>query len=369
MRNIGDLPPIEEVPAAHLSGRSLGNGWMVGQRVTRDPGTSGGAFSVSYTATHVDGREGFLKALNFAAASVGSGTLADRVNQFTAAYIFERDLLLECCNRSLSRVVRMLDHGEVRVDDAGFLKDVPYLILELADGDIRAFQSTLTSFDAAWALRVSKHVIEGVEQLHLAQVAHQDLKPSNVLTQKSGAEMKLGDLGRADRLGRNGPWSGLGIPGAAVYAPPEQQYGSFTGTWEDRKAADMYLTGSLSAQLFLGHCMSAMLQDRIQHEFRATVWNGTFAAVIPALKAAHALIMESLYQAAETNIGHSDMAERFAGVVSQMTHPDPASRGHPKDRRARTSSYSLRRYTGTLNTLMAQAEYRLVGRPLGGNTN
>ena len=310
MRNIGDLPPIEEVPAAHLSGRSLGNGWMVGQRVTRDPGTSGGAFSVSYTATHVDGREGFLKALNFAAASVGSGTLADRVNQFT-----------------------------------------------------------LTSFDAAWALRVSKHVIEGVEQLHLAQVAHQDLKPSNVLTQKSGAEMKLGDLGRADRLGRNGPWSGLGIPGAMVYAPPEQQYGSFTGTWEDRKAADMYLTGSLAAQLFLGHCMSAILQDRIQHEFQATVWNGTFAAAIPALKAAHALIMESLYQAAETNIGHSDMAERFAGVVSQMTHPDPASRGHPKDRRARTSSYSLRRYTGTLNTLMAQAEYRLVGRPLGGNTN
>ena len=368
MRNVRDLPPIGEVPAAHLAGRNVGNGWMAGQRVTRDPGASGGAFSVSYTATNVDGREGFLKALNFAAASVGPGTLADRMNQFTAAYIFERDLLLECRNRKMSRVVRMLEHGEVRVEDAGFLKDVPFLILELADGDIRAFQSTLTSFDAAWTLRVIKHVIEGVEQLHSVQTAHQDLKPSNVLTQKSGTEMKLGDLGRADRLGQHGPCSGLTIPGAIVYAPPEQQYGSFTGTWEERRAGDMYLTGSLAAQLFLGHCMSALLQDRIQHEFRATVLNGTFAAALPALKAAHALVMESLDQAAETHIGHS-ASETLAVVVSQMTHPDPASRGHPKDRRARTTSYSLRRYTGTLNTLMAQAEYRLAGRLRRGSTN
>ena len=369
MNNFVDLPPIEEVPSAHLAGRSLGNGWVVGQRLTRDPGASGGAFSVSYTATHIDGRHGFLKALNFAAAAVGPGTLADRVNRFTAAYIFERDLLLECRDRRLSRVVQLLTHGEIRVDNAGFLKDVPYLVLELADGDIRAFQSTLTSFDAAWALRVIKHVIEGVEQLHSAQAAHQDLKPSNVLTQKSGAEMKLGDLGRADRLGQNGPSSDLGIPGAIAYAPPEQQYGSFTGTWEERRAADMYLTGSLAAQLLLGHCMSAMLQDRIQHEFRAAVWNGGFAAALPALKAAHASVMGSLYQAAERHIGHSDISEKLAVVVSQMTHPDPASRGHPRDRPARTSSYSMRRYTGTLNTLMTQAEFRLAGERRRGNTN
>lgn len=362
MKNTGDLPPIEEIPAAHLADRNLGNGWVVGQRVTRDPGASGGTFSISYTARHTSGREGFMKALNFAAASVGPGTLADRINQFTAAYIFERDLLRECRNRRLSRVVKVLEHGDVRVHGAGFLQDVPYLILELADGDIRAFESTLDAFDAAWALRVIKHVVEGVDQLHSAQTAHQDLKPSNVLTQKSGTEMKLGDLGRADRVGQQGPWSGLKIPGAIAYAPPEQHYGDFTGTWEERRAADMYLAGSLAGQLFLGHCMSAMLQERVPPGFRATVWNGPFGPALPALKAAHVLIMESLYEAAERHIGHSDIAQTLSVVVSQMTHPDPASRGHPKDRNARTSSYSLRRYTGTLNTLMAQAAFRLAGR-------
>ena len=362
MKNPDDLPPIEEIPAAHLAGRKLGNGWAVGQRVTRDPGASGGAFSVSYRATHEDGREGFLKALNFAAAFAGPGSLADRINQFTGAYIFERDLLRDCRNRRLSRVVKMLDHGEVRVHEAGFLKDVPYLILELADGDIRAFQSTLRAFDAVWALRVVKHVIEGVEQLHSAQTAHQDLKPSNVLTQDAGMEMKLGDLGRADRVGEEGPWSDFEIPGAVTYAPPEQLYGDFTGTWEERRAADMYLTGSLAAQLFLGHCISAMVQDRVQQRFRATVWKGKFAAVLPVLKSAHATVMESLRQAAESRIGYSDISRKLTLVVSQMSHPDPVSRGHPKDRRARSSSYALRRYTGTLNTLLAQAEFRMVER-------
>ena len=362
MRPTEELPPIEEVPAAHLAGRNLGNGWVVGRRVTRDPGASGGAFSVSYTATHEDGREGFLKALNFAAASVGPGTLADRINHFTAAYIFERDLLRECRNRRMSRVVKMLAHGEVRVNGSGVLRDVPYLILELADGDIRAFLSTQNAFDAAWSLRVIKHVIEGVEQLHLAQTAHQDLKPSNVLTQESGTEMKLGDLGRADRVGQHGPWSSEEIPGAIAYAPPEQHYGHFTGTWEERRAADMYLIGSLAAQLFLGHCMSAMLQERVQSKFRATEWTGTFTAALPALKAAHVMVMESFSQAVEKRIGHAIILQRLPVVVSQMTHPDPGLRGHPKDRRARSSSFSLRRYTGTLNTLTAQAEFHLARR-------
>ncbi len=32
---------------------------------------------------------------------------------------------------------------------------------------------------------------------------------------------------------------------------------------EERKAADLYLAGSLAAQLFLGHCMSALIQTSL----------------------------------------------------------------------------------------------------------
>lgn len=365
-----DLPPIDEVPAAHLEGRTLGDGWVVITRVRRDPGSTGGCHSVPYLATHEDGTQAFLKALNFnAVATAGPGTLVDRLNHFTEAYIFERDLFAECGNNRLSRVVRMLAHGEVIVQEAGpLLREVPYLIFEMADGDIRSHQARLRSFDAAWALRAMKHVIEGVDQLHSNHTAHQDLKPSNVLTQEGGKEMKLGDLGRADRRGMEGPWSAEDIPGALIYAPPEQQYGSGSRSWEDRRAADVYLAGSLGAQLFLGHCMSALLQEHVQPEFRlkgwrgAPGWYGTFEEVVPALEASHAVVLEALLQAATQQIGHADIAESFTAAIGQMTNPDPARRGHPKDRAARTSSYSLKRFVGTMNTLSAQADHRLVGR-------
>src|SRR6185369_11487474 len=150
-----DLPPIEEVPAAHLEARKLSNGWTVGERLTRDPGASGGQFSICYPVTRDDGQTSFLKALNFQAANVGEGSIVDRLNHFTSAYIHERDLLADCGTRRLSRVIRLLDHGQITVPQAAtFLTEVPYLILEPADGDIRSFQAHAQSFDCGWAFRV-----------------------------------------------------------------------------------------------------------------------------------------------------------------------------------------------------------------------
>ena len=203
-----NLPPIEEVPAAHLKGRSLDNGWFVGAPITKDPSATGGCFSVSYMAHHEDGRLAFMKALNFHAAATAEGPFVDQLNYFTSAYIFERDLLAECCDQKMSRIIRLIDHGEVIVPEAGpILSKVPYLIFELADGDIHAFQAHAAHFDCAWVFRVMQHALLGLEQLHSAHTAHQDLKPSNVLTQDGGWEMKLGDLGRADRRSVKGPWS------------------------------------------------------------------------------------------------------------------------------------------------------------------
>lgn len=362
-----DLPPIQEVPAAHLEGRDLGNGWSVGARTTRDPGASGGQFSVSYAATHRDGRRAFLKALNFQAAATGPGSVVDRLNQFTSAYIFERDLLADCRDRRMSRVIRMIDHGQISVPEAAtFLSEVPYLIFELADGDIRTFQARSEDFDCAWVFRVMKHTLEGVEQLHAAQTAHQDLKPSNVLTQEHGQEMKLGDLGRAEKRGAEGPWSELTIPGATTYAPPEQQYGSFGKSWEERRAADLYLAGSLGAQLFLGHCMSVLIQEGLPVQFRLQNWSGSFAEVLPYLRTAHNSVVPELERVVHQRTSEERIAEQFADAIGQMTDPDPAGRGHPRDRAARTSSYGVRRYVSLMNLLSSQAHYRMRSGRLSG---
>jgi serine/threonine protein kinase len=353
-----DLPPVDEVPSAHLEGRQLGNGWSVEKRITRDPGASGGQFSICYSVVHEDGRRAFMKALNFQAAS-GTGSVVDQLNHFTSAYIFERDLLADCRDKRMSRIVRLIEHGQVTVPEAGaLLAEVPFLILEPADGDIRTFQAKSSEFDVAWAFRVMKHTLEGIEQLHAAHTAHQDLKPSNVLTLEDGREMKLGDLGRAERREASGPWSSLTIPGARTYAPPEQQYGSFGGSWEERRAADIYLAGSLGAQLFVGHCMSVLLQDALPTHFRLTKWTGSFAEVLPYLLAAHNQVVPIVQQSVLQHAKNSSCAEEFALAIAQMTQPDPAERGHPRDRAARTSSYAVRRYVSLMNLLSSEVHYR-----------
>lgn len=358
--NHQSLPPIGEVPAAHLAGQVLPSGWVVGDLVQRADGATGGHFSICYAAAHPDGRAGFLKALNFNAIPQGAEPLVDQFNRFTSAFIFERDLLSDCVNRRLTRVVRILDSGEAIVPAAGPLfSRVPYLILEPADGDVRGFQAQISTFDVAWVFRVLKHTFQGVEQLHAGMATHQDLKPSNVLTQDSGREMKIGDLGCADRQGMNGPRTDRVIPGAATYAPPEQQYSNFGRTWEERRASDMYLAGSLGVQLFLDHCLSALLQKQLPDAFRLGTWRGFYRDLLPYLRNAHAEVMELLRSQVQLESRDSEMTELFVTCIQQMTDPDPALRGHPRDRAAKTSSYDMRRFVSVMNLLMTKAEARL----------
>ncbi|RJQ54189.1 MAG: hypothetical protein C4521_04885 [Actinobacteria bacterium] len=361
-----DLPPVEEVPAAHLEGRELGNGWSVGARITKDPGATGGCFSISYLAVHEDGTEAFMKALNFHAA-VGPGPVVDRLKDFTSAFVFERDLLADCGDRKMSHIIKMIDNGQLTVPQAGpLLSEVPYLIFELADGDIRAFQARSSELDCAWAFRVMKHSLEGLGQLHASHAAHQDLKPSNVLTQDNGMEMKLGDLGRAERRGVDGPCSELPIPGAVTYAPTEQLYGAFDRSWEQRRAGDLYLAGSLGAQLFVGHCMSALILTELSPEFRPDHWTGTYGGVLPYLGNAHNAAIAMIEQVVAEKAGEKQTAEQFATAIAQMTNPDLDRRGHPRDRAAATSSFWVQRYVSLMDLLSQRAHYRSFRERLRG---
>jgi serine/threonine protein kinase len=93
----------------------------------------------------------------------------------------------------MDRVVQSIDFGHVVVDHTD-LGRVDYLILEIADGDVRSFLSTCNKIELAWKLRALHHIATGIHQLHAADIAHQDVKPSNVLV--LGATIsKIADLG------------------------------------------------------------------------------------------------------------------------------------------------------------------------------
>jgi len=181
--------------ADNLLGMTLGGGWTVVRKVAQHP-SSGGMFSVPYIVTDSVGKEHFLKALDFADA-FNTSDPARALQDMTSAYNHERDILEHCKGRQLSRVVVAVTHGYTQVPNFDPISGrVAYLIFELAESDVRKQVDFKNRLNCLISLSILDDVTLGMMQLHLEAIAHQDLKPSNVLTY-GDAGCRVGDFGRS----------------------------------------------------------------------------------------------------------------------------------------------------------------------------
>ena len=249
--------------AAHkLQGMTLPDDWVVVERIERPPDATGSTFSVGYFVER-GGVRAYLKALHYSSPFRSGHDSARVLQAMTSAHNHEVDVLEKCAGAGMDRVVRALGSGEVVVPGVAGLPNVSYLIFELADGDIRAALSTVgATFDYAWALRMLHHAATGLWQLHQNELAHQDVKPSNVLTFGQDSS-KLGDLGRASQRGEHAPHDDEDHPGDPQYAPPELLYGHVAPGWiERRHASDLYLLASLVVHVLRrnAHCFDPWIR-------------------------------------------------------------------------------------------------------------
>jgi serine/threonine protein kinase len=239
---------------------TLDGGWKVTGLAPRQKNATGGFFSVGYVVTHPDGREAFLKAMDYSSAVQSPQHMALMLHALTESYLFEKNLCLRCRDQNLNRVVHAIDSGTIRLNPSDPLSTVEYLIFRKADGDIRALLDAQTDFDLAFALRALHHVAVGLHQLHGVDVAHQDLKPSNVLVFGSDGS-KVGDLGRAWAKGMPAPHDEVKpCAGDRNYAPPELLYKQVSPDERVRRfGCDMYHLGSLATFIFTRVHMNALL--------------------------------------------------------------------------------------------------------------
>ena len=334
-------------PAKNLLGRVLVGGWKIIEVVPRNPYSSGGNFSSGYIAESKSGSRAYVKAMDLG-ASLGETDPARMINILTESFIFERDLLNACRSKKLNRVVTAIDNGR--------LGDTPnelvfYLVFELADGDVRGRLSNLGRIDLAWNLRTLHHVATALQQLHGLDIAHNDIKPSNVLLYR-GRESKVGDLGRASVRGVLPPHEGFNIAGDKTYAPPEQLYGYVAADWGCRRlGCDAYLLGSLVLSLFTGFGMTHYIMSRLQPELRPGKWKGTYDEVLPFISHTVAGILQDF----EGFVG-APCRGTLQRIITELCNPDPAERGHPKDRRQAANQYSLQRYVTEFDLLARKAE-------------
>lgn len=350
-------PDPEVSPAELLLGQTLVDGWLVVERY--EHGGTGGNFSVGYRVEHPCGRKGFCKALDYMAIFRGSVDTASALEHMTTIFTFERDLLRKCGDFKMSRVIRMLGDGEFRVP--GSVIPVSYIIFEFAEYDIRRELDSVEDLEAAMRLRTLHQVATGLSQLHGIRVAHQDLKPSNVLIVDPTADSrssKIGDLGRATDPEVAAPHDIVATPGDRNYAPPEQLYREIPVEHGPRRlASDLYHLGSLATFMFTEVSMNGLLAKEMHPSHRWTMWPGTYADVMPYVRDAFGRSLAIFREAAPEVV-----AERLTLLVSYLCEPDPYLRGHPQERlNSPGNQYGLQRVISEFNLLAERAGMRLQG--------
>jgi len=362
MSTIPQPPQIVIDPqiAQRLAGVILPDGWVIKEKMRKlpvGPDETGGNFSVGYIGEK-EGKIAFIKVFDLGAALWrNSGNIMKAMMMLGRDHQYECQLLDICSSANLDRIVKVLSRGQADIQIGnGQATPIPYIVFEYAEKDIRKALTKTAAIEDAWRLRMLHHVAVGLQQLHSKNIAHQDLKPSNVLIfEDKEVGAKIGDLGRASRNdGSTAGHDGDTIAGDPSYAPPEQAYGVRAEEWRDRReGCDLYHLGALLAFVFTGVTPNTFYM-RLPPEVRPSIWRGNwggaYADILPLLNAAFADYLKSI---------KPDLpiwaADELIQMIGNMCDPDHMRRGDPDARSQAGKPIGLDRFITKLNLLATNA--------------
>lgn len=345
-------------PAKQLIGMELQNGWEVENLSSSSETSTGGTFCVPYIVNSKTKGKAFLKAMDYSSSFTGISVM-DKLYETIQNFRHERDLLAGCVG--MSRVISLIDSGEAHINAQNQYEVVFYLIFELADSDIRAHVNNKENANIGQLLLLMHQVTVALQQLHNAQIAHLDIKPSNVLVfHQKGA--KLADLGRSVQNGRTSPFDSLARVGDGRYAPPELLYPGVCPKWEThRLGCDFYLLGNLLFFLLTGLSLTQVLLNRLRvlNEFLHPQFQMvSYDEAFPYVNNVFLQIIREL----RSDLESSPVSE-IVDIVKQLCDPDPTLRGLLINRG--TNRFSLQRLVSKFDLLHKRNKYfHLLCQPI-----
>jgi serine/threonine protein kinase len=330
-------------------GERVGTGWLVVERKLSDAKDSGSNFSVGFFVDKV-GQRAFMKVFELDRLMKRSRGDIKVMNTWLDLFEHECALLAKCQKANTKHVISVLERGAFHFPTINPNIDFQFLILEMAHVDLRRHYNYSAAVDLAFALTVAKHVAEGLRELHDIDIAHQDLKPSNILllgpNTSPFANTKIADLGSAS-CPAIPIWHDAHIFwGDPAYAPPEALYNEEYSDWHDRRTAkDLWLLGSLLIFLITKVNLTAQLRLAVPAAYQAGTWGDPYQYVVPVLRNALNSVLSS-QAALNTPVG-----KQIRSLVQELCNPDPIKRGSPRIV-SRPAKYSMQRYISSLDRLL-----------------
>jgi eukaryotic-like serine/threonine-protein kinase len=215
-------PPEDGAPGQARVGRRLGPYEIVAE-------IGRGGMGEVYRAVRVDGQFEQQVAIKLVRAGMGSAFVLER-------FLHERQILAT------------LDHPNIaRLLDGGTTDGVPYLVMELIEGERIDAYCQVRRLSISDRLRLFLEVCNAVQYAHQHLVIHRDIKPGNILVTADGVP-KLLDFGIAKIVDPSGDSeTTVARPMTPEYASPEQIRGETITT-----ATDVYSLGVVLYQLLTG---------------------------------------------------------------------------------------------------------------------
>lgn len=329
-----DVQQASEVPKADaLVGLTIAGRWRLDEKFHVGKQESGGNFGVGYTATDLqDGATRFVKVVDFRSRLSNMSQLRQLLEMAEFEVIMHK-----ACMR-MSKVVRMVGHGQLAFKTPASPDPYNYLclVLERGDGDIKSHVDFRPDRSPYWKFWVLREVALAIVQMERAQLAHNDIKPSNVIRFPSdGAShnIKLGDVGRAVTKSGTGPFDGYAWAGDPRHKPLEALYGWEEPEWQNRRtAADAYMLGNLVSFLFSGASLTERVTNSLPPEYRHGRFSGSYRDLLDIIRHARNSVLEDHV----IPTFPVEVRQELGEIVRWLTEPDPQMRGEPNARRAGT---------------------------------